>query len=262
MGAVIICKRELAETPYYIESMGIRVYSMEELAYFLYENIYLVDKRMLGVRLFEWLRDEMHCPELADRLQKGAEAGGSLQNMVLTILRSVDFYSQEELAQLTAKMKVLNTYQEQERLKLRADEYFVGGNYQAAIYEYQKILDIRQSDRLGVEFYAHVWNNLGVCCCRLFLFGKAAQAFRTSWQYQKDRVVLKEYVCAMRLGLSDEDFEEAMELQKIRGEQLEELTEEYERLSREAGERLERPADLAKRLYELEKEYERNTRYA
>ena len=54
----------------------------------------------------------------------------------------------------------------------------------------------------------------------------------------------------------------AMELQKIRGERLEELTEEYERLSREAGERLERPADLAKRLYELEKEYERNTRYA
>ena len=262
MGAVIICRKELAETPYYIESMGIRIYSMEELAYFLYENIYLVDKKMLGTRLWEWLRTEMQHPELADRLQKGAEAGGSLQNMVLTILRSVEFYSQEELARLTEKMKVLNTYQEQERLKLRADEYFVGGNYQAAIYEYQKILDIRQSDRLGVEFYAHVWNNLGVCCCRLFLFGRAAQAFRTSWQYKKDPAVLKEYVCAMRLGLSDEDFEEAMELQNIRGEQLEELTEEYGRLEQEAEEHLLQPPDLAKKLYELEREYEKNTRYA
>lgn len=262
MGAVIICRREPAETPYYIESMGIRVYSMEELAYFLYENIYLVDKKMLGARLWEWLRREMHCPELADKLQKGAEAGGSLQNMVLTILRSVEFYSQEELAQLTAKMKVLNTYQEQERLKLRADEYFVGGNYQAAICEYEKILDIRQSDRLGVEFYAHVWNNLGVCCCRLFLFGRAAQAFRISWQYQKDPEVLKEYVCAMRLGLSDEDFEEAMELQHIHGEQLEELTEEYERLLQEAEEHIPECTNLPRRLYELEREYEKNTRYA
>ena len=262
MGAVIICRGEPAETPYYIESMGIRIYSMEELAYFLYENVYLVDKKMLGSRLWEWLRTEMHNPELADRLHKGAEAGGSLQNMVLTILRSVDFYTQDELTQLTAKMKILNTYQEQERLKLRADEYFVGGNYQAAIYEYQKILDIRQNDRLGVKFYAHVWNNLGVCCCRLFLFGKAARAFRTSWQYQKDPEVLKEYVYAMRLGLSDEDFEEAMELQNIRGEQLEEMTEEYERLQKEAGEHLEAAADLPKRLYELEREYERNTRYA
>ena len=107
MGAVMICKNEPAETPYYIESMGVRIYSMEELAYFLYENIYLVDKKMLGQRLWDWLRTEMHNPELADRLQKGMEAGGSLQNMVLTILRSVDFYSQEELTQLTAKMKVL-----------------------------------------------------------------------------------------------------------------------------------------------------------
>lgn len=262
MGAVMICKREPAETPYYIESMGIRIYSMEELAYFLYENIYLVDKRMLGERLWEWLRTEMHNPELAERLKKGAEAGGSLQNMVMAILRSVEYYTQEELAELTAKMKVLNTYQEQERLKLRADEYFVGGNYQAAIYEYEKILDIRQSERLGVEFYAHVWNNLGVCCCRLFLFGRAARAFRTSWQYQRDPAVLKEYVFAMRLGLSDEDFEEAMELQKIRGSQLEEFLEEYGRLEQEAGEHVAQPADLAKRLYELEREYERNTRYA
>ena len=79
--------------------MGIRIYSMEELAYFLYENIYLVDKRMLGERLWEWLRTEMHNPELAERLKKGAEAGGSLQNMVMAILRSVEYYTQEELAE-------------------------------------------------------------------------------------------------------------------------------------------------------------------
>ena len=49
----MICEQEQAKTPYYIESMGIRLYSMEELAYFLYQNIYLVDKRMLGVRLWD-----------------------------------------------------------------------------------------------------------------------------------------------------------------------------------------------------------------
>ena len=43
MGAVLICRDELVKSPYYIESMGIRLYSMEELAFFLYENIYLVD---------------------------------------------------------------------------------------------------------------------------------------------------------------------------------------------------------------------------
>lgn len=262
MGAVLLCKQEQAKTPYYIESMGIRLYSMEELAYFLYQNIYLVDKRMLGARLWDWIRTEIGNGELAERLKKGAEAGSSLQNMVLTILRSVNYHTPEELEQLSSKMKILNTYQEQERLKLRADEYFINGNYQAAVYEYEKILNIRQSERLGVEFYAHVWNNLGVCSSRLFLFGRAAKAFRTSYQYQKDPEVLKEYVCAMRMGLSEEDFEEAMNLQRIRGEQLESLMEEYDRLSEEAWEHLETPKDLKEKLYELEREYDKNTRYA
>lgn len=119
MGAVMICRDEPVKTPYYIESMGIRLYSMEELAFFLYENVYLADRQMLGKRLWEWLRTEAHNPDLAEKLKKGAEAGSSIQNMVLTILRSVDYYTREELTELSSRMKVLNTYQEQERLKLR-----------------------------------------------------------------------------------------------------------------------------------------------
>ncbi len=262
MGAVIICRDEPVKTPYYIESMGIRLYSMEELAFFLYENVYLADRQMLGKRLWEWIRTETHNPDLAEKLKKGAEAGSSIQNMVLTILRSVDYYTREELTELSSRMKVLNTYQEQERLKLRADEYFINGNYQASIYEYEKILDIRQSDRLGVEFYAHVWNNLGVCYCRLFQFGRAARAFRTSWQYERDPEVLKEYVFSMRLGLSDEDFEQAMELQNVHGEQLSEIMEEYERLPKRPGTIWNGREHLEEKIYELEREYEKNTRYA
>ena len=260
MGDVLILKGRPAETPFYIESVGVRIYSLEELAYFLYENIYIVDKRMLGERLIEWLDTEMHEKQLADRLRMGAASGANIQNMVMTILRGIEFYSTEELEQLSSKLKILNTYQEQERIKLRADEYFNTGNYQAAIYEYEKILDIRQSVRLGVEFYAHVWNNLGVCYARLFLFGKAASAFRTSYRYDRDETVLKEYVMAMRMGLDDNDFEEAMELQHIGGEDLLQMTEEFDRLKENAYEHVGVGADPASRLLELEHEYVRNTR--
>lgn len=109
MGAVMICRDEPVKTPYYIESMGIRLYSMEELAFFLYENVYLADRQMLGKRLWEWLRTEAHNPDLAEKLKKGAEAGSSIQNMVLTILRSVDYYTREELTELSSRMKVLNS---------------------------------------------------------------------------------------------------------------------------------------------------------
>ena len=43
MGTVKICAHEMAKTPYFVEAAGIHLYSVEELAYYLYENIYLVD---------------------------------------------------------------------------------------------------------------------------------------------------------------------------------------------------------------------------
>lgn len=262
MCAVILCKRKRAAIPYEIESMGIHLYSMEELAYFLYENVYMVDRRIMGRRLFRWIAEEIGDEGLAMRLEKGSESGIGLPNLILAVLREVDYYTQEELNALTERMKLLATYQEQERLKLRADEYFINGNYQAAIYEYQKILDIRQSDRLGVEFYAHVWNNLGVCYCRLFLFYKASKAFRTSYQYQRDSKVLSSYVYALRFCLSEEDFEEAMELQNIRGEQLSSMMERLERIMEEAKEHFAVDADPAKSLKGLRREYLRNVRNA
>ncbi|MCI8851884.1 MAG: hypothetical protein HFI31_05700 [Lachnospiraceae bacterium] len=262
MCAVIICRRKRAEAPYEIASMGIHLYSLEELAYFLYENVYMVDRKMLGQRLYQWIAEEIGDQELAHKLEKGSESGIGIPNLILTILREVDYYSREELNILSERMKKLATYQEQERLKLRADEYFVNGNYQAAIYEYQKILDIRQSDRLGVEFYAHVWNNLGVCYCRLFLFYKASKAFRTSYQYQKNPETLASYVYSLRFCLPEEDFEEAMELQNIRGEQLASILERLERLESEAGEHIRVDADPGESLYALQQEYHRNVRFS
>ena len=262
MCAVILSKYKRAAIPYEIESMGIHLYSMEELAYFLYENVYLVDRRIVCSRLFHWIGEEIGDTALAERLEKGSESGTSMPNLILTILREVDYYTREELAALSERMKKLSTDQEQERLKLRADEYFINGNYQAAIYEYQKILDIRQSDRLGVEFYAHVWNNLGVCYCRLFLFYKASKAFRTSYQYQKNSEVLRSYVYTLRFCLPEEDFEEAMELQNIHGEQLASMMERLEQLTEEAGEHFAVDRNPAESLYGLKREYHKNVRYS
>ncbi|MBQ8184566.1 MAG: hypothetical protein IJ036_02135 [Lachnospiraceae bacterium] len=262
MCAVILCKHKRAAVPYEIESMGIHLYSMEELAYFLYENVYLVDRKILGPRLFRWIGEEIGDEALAQRLEKGSESGTGIPNLILTILREIDYYTKDELSLLSERMKKLSTYQEQERLKLRADEYFINGNYQAAIYEYQKILDIRQSDRLGVEFYAHVWNNLGVCYCRLFLFYKASKAFRTSYQYQKDQEVLRSYVYALNFCLSEEDFEEAMELQNIHGEQLAAMVERLEQLTAEANEHFTVDADPRESLYRLRREYHKNIKYS
>ena len=98
----------------------------------------------------------------------------------------------------------------------------------------------------------------------LFLVGFGILAYPTisdRWNAYRQSKLISDYEEAVA-QMAEEDFEEAMELQNIRGEQLEFFTEEYDRLVEESGEHLKVPEDLAERLYELEREYYRNTRYA
>ncbi len=185
MGTVKICPQNIAKAPYYVEATGIHLYSMEELAYFLYENIYLVDDRIIDEKLYTWLEKELKLLSLADRLRNGRGTGSHVYNQVMTILQASEYYSEKELTGLSEKIKAISGLQTQERMKHKADELLRGENYWEAISEYERLLSIRQSSRLTVQFYATVWNNLACCYANLFLFEKAAACFENAYQFQK-----------------------------------------------------------------------------
>ena len=183
MALVTICKYRRAKTPYFLEQAGLNMYSLEELAWFLYHNICLAEPQMFDDRLCRWLEEEIGSSELARRIRNGKESGTNFQNLVISIVGAVDLFTNQELAELGEQLKSLGTMQEQERLKLRADGLLNSRNEWAAAEEYRRILRMHQNTRLGVEFYAAVWNNLGICYVRQFLFERAVECFETSMQF-------------------------------------------------------------------------------
>lgn len=200
MGTVKICVHELAKTPYYVESTGMHLYSLEELAYYLYENIYLIDDHLVGEKLYLWLEKELELCQLADKLRNGRFTGSHIYNQVMTILQASEYYSEQELEVLSEKIKGISGMQTQERLKFKADELLKSGSFWAAISEYERLLAIRQNSRLTVEFYAKVWNNLGCCYANLFLFEKAASCFESAYQFQKIAVYKEKAYYARKLA--------------------------------------------------------------
>ncbi len=186
MGLVTICKYPRTKTPYYLEQVGLNLYSLEELAWFLYHNICLADRQMFDERLCRWIAEDAHYPDLARRLQNGMAAGSNFHNLVLSVVGAVDLFSNRQLAELGDRLKGLSQLQEQERLKLRADELLDSRNEWAAIGEYRHILRMHQNNRLGMSFYGAVWHNLGVCYARQFLFAEAAECFEMADEYQPD----------------------------------------------------------------------------
>lgn len=212
MGTVKICAHEMAKTPYFVEAAGIHLYSIEELAYYLYENIYLIDERLIEEKLYTWIERELEMETLAERLRNGKTAGNHVYNQVMTILKASEYYSEEELNQLSEKIRTISTLQTQERMKHKADELLQNKNYWDAIIEYERILSIRQSSKLKVDFYAMIWNNLGGCYARLFLFEKAASCYENAYQFQKIADYKEKAHYARKLaGYGQEELEELLE---------------------------------------------------
>ena len=200
MGLVTICKYKRTSTPFYIEQAGINLYSLEELAWFLYHNICLADRQMFGERLQRWLAEEAGCADLARRIRNGIEAGSSFQNLVVSVVGAADLFDGKQLSELGERIRGLGSLQEQERLKMRADELLDNHNEWAAMEEYRHILRMHQNHRLGMAFYGAVWNNLGVCYARQFLFREAAQCFETSCEYDPDEAVEQQAKLAGQLA--------------------------------------------------------------
>ena len=71
-----LCQVKKAEKPYYIESIGIHIYTIEELCFYLYENIYLIDQTIINEALCDWLRDELGLKKLYRQLYEQLEKTG------------------------------------------------------------------------------------------------------------------------------------------------------------------------------------------
>ena len=73
-----LCQVKTASKPYYIENISTYIYSIEELCYYLYNNMYLIDRSIVGEELCNWIRDELDLKrlyrQLCDQLLKTESA--------------------------------------------------------------------------------------------------------------------------------------------------------------------------------------------
>ena len=64
MSDYILCQVKRASLPFYVENISKNIYSIEELCYYFYKNIYLIDESIINERLCNWLKDELGLSKL------------------------------------------------------------------------------------------------------------------------------------------------------------------------------------------------------
>lgn len=205
-----LCLLRQAERPYFIENIRTGIYSLEELCFYLYNNVYLIDETILNEGLCDWIRDELGLTRLYRQLYEQLEKQEGAAFFVLPIFREAGYLTHAQMREFQEKLARLEVQSDDMKQKLRGDYLFQERMYARAIGEYRAILKRRNPGKLGAQFYAAVLNNLGAAYAGLFQFETAAECFYESCGLMRTKETLRKYISTLPLFLDEKEYQERL----------------------------------------------------
>ncbi|MBD9303817.1 MAG: tetratricopeptide repeat protein, partial [Lachnospira sp.] len=131
--------------------------------------------------LIHFLRYETKDMALADRVEQMKKSDAGLAAILVTILKSVDYYSISQIDKISEILSTLDSQNVYERLRSRADTYLDRKRYFKAIDCYKQIIKEYKNDAPGA-FTARIYHNTGVAYAGMFMYDKAAESFKLAYE--------------------------------------------------------------------------------
>ena len=203
MGKVIVCSGRMANHPYIIRESGKKLYSIEEICYYVGTNVYSVDLSFFSPELIEFIKEELKLPLVANKL-KSLLTGDYLFNDVITALFcSCDFYNKEEI------LKIIDLAKSLEKMPLWERKAYIGyrklkeGKFLIALKYFRETL---QEENLDENDYGIVLRAIGICLIHVSSFKDAADCFYKAHKYTQNKKELILALLALKLGNPDKEF--------------------------------------------------------
>ncbi len=211
MGSIILCHKQKAKHPYEISRVHRRIYTIEELCYYICNHLYLIDYTIVNEVLCNWLEEELGLLELSENLRHILSQHGSNEQFIMTILASSSIYSMGELNEIQSVLDKLKNQKPIEKEKFKADNLLESGAVKSSIQIYQSILhedsDMDQPVGMDKKFYGKVYACLGSAYGKLFLYREAAEMYETAYQICEDKALLKAYVYACYRYMAEDEYQ-------------------------------------------------------
>lgn len=206
MGSLVLCHNRHASRPYEITRIHCKIFTIEELCYYLCNNLYLIDYTIMNEQLCIWLEEELGMEWLAGQLRDVIRMRGSIEKFVLTILKSSRIYRDAEMIRIQNVLERLKNQKDIERQKYKGDNLLESGEIEEAILVYQSILNAEKDESVDPKFYGHIYAALGAAYGKLFLYQEAARMYDRAYQVCEDRALLKPYLYASYKYMSMEEY--------------------------------------------------------
>ena len=192
MGGSLILSSKRAQAPYYVDELGLSIYTIEELCYYIYNYLEFLDDDFINEDLLNFIGKGMGLKELADKTLRWAKSGSDFGQIVLMIEQDVHYLNGQELGDLKARLDWRRSAKPADRLKKKADTLVALKKYRQAIVIYDAILEKERQMALSIKSKGRLLHNKGMAYAKLFMFGEAARSLEVAFPMLDSVEVLKE----------------------------------------------------------------------
>lgn len=234
MGKLIQCSSKIAKNPYYFKLTDTNVYSIEEICYYIRQNIYLMQKSLFDQDFAVWLRDELEMPETAGKMEKMLAGENDIKDIIVTLCCSCDYYDEKEINNIIKIIDDTRNLPTRKKQKIKADNYLRCGCYEKAVEEYERVLKSDDMLQASIQEYGSIYHNMGVVYAYLGDLVRAAEAFSQAYEKNKNPESLKQYIFALLLDGRYVKYDTVSQQFGIPQEECEKIKEEFDRIYEEA----------------------------
>lgn len=236
MGKVILCSGERAKEPYAFSETGVKVYSMEELCYYIYNYIFYVNEDMFIDDLFDWIDNELKLSERAERLRQMKIKNEDLKSMITVVLCSADYYTELEIKKLLPIIDEIADMTPIKKNCYRASNYLKEKNFVEAVAEFEKIFNSEEAKGLSPKEYGNLLHNLAVAKAHVTGLLEAMSIFKEAFERNQEPESLKQYLYALRLTNNNELFEAEVAAYQVSQEMYDNVISDLDLLNAEVKE--------------------------
>lgn len=198
MSGLILCTKK-TDIPYRISDANLNIYSIEELAYYLYNNAYFVDESFFSEELISYIEDKLNLKKIAQRLRYAIGQKIDFYELVMIIITGAKYYSENEIRGFEKELKSIGTKSMLERMKARAEMLYKNGKLSSAMQVYDNILSNRTYKKQSEEFYSDVYFGRARIHCRMFYFKEAIEELNEAYRLNNTLEILKSLIYAKLL---------------------------------------------------------------
>ena len=234
MGKLILCSGKRTDRPYVLPTTGHRIYSIEELCYYIYNNIYSIDETLFTDSLVDWIGAELGLISRAEKLEMSLKQGADYKTLLAVVLCSSDYYTEQELKKLLSIVDDIRKMSPARRGFIKANSYLIKKQYAEAAAQYDRLLISDDAVNLTPKDYGDILHNQAIAALHVYGLEKALELYMQAYERNHREETLRQYLYTLWLVKGKEAFDDATVNYQIREELREDMVLRMEQLSRDA----------------------------